>query len=70
MISEYARAYYFAFQLTGVEKVDAILKAVARAGKAFHHTDQWADEKEYLGGKSYVDLIQEAANALADEMKV
>lgn len=67
MIDKWASAYYYSFQLTGVEKVDNLLRAIARAGKSFHHTDQWADPQEWLGHKSYVDLIQESANELAEE---
>ena len=62
-------AYYYSFESTGIEGVDKILSAVARAGKAFHHTDQWSDNQEWLGGKSYIDLIQDAANELAASIK-
>ena len=67
MIDEWAEAYYYSFQLTGVEKVDNLLRAIARAGKSFHHTDQWSDPQDWMGDKSYIDLIQEAANELAEE---
>lgn len=47
-------AYYFAFDATGDPKIDAILKAVAGAGKGAHHTQDW----EELG---YIKRIQDAA---------
>lgn len=55
-------AYYYSFEPTGVIEVDRILSAVARAGKAYHHTEQW-DEPAYGGETSPVDWIQAAANA-------
>lgn len=63
-------AYYYSFDRTGVPEIDRILSAVAWAGKAYHHTDQWSDETEgpygaRLSGMSHVDVIQQAANAAA-----
>jgi len=58
-------AYYFGFDLTGIREIDEILSAVAMAGKGFHHTDSWGDNLEHLDGKSYTDIIQEAANRAA-----
>lgn len=62
-------AYFYSFTPTGVEGIDKILSAVAQAGKAFHHTNQWSESCEWLGEKSYVDLIQDAANELAAILK-
>lgn len=65
------RAYYYGFEATGDREIDKILSAVARAGKAFHHTESWSDEtydpvtKEYTG-PSHVDLIQHAADKAAE----
>ncbi len=56
-------SYYFGFEPTGCDPVDAILEAVARAGKGYHHTESWADS--YDGNPSYVDKIQSAANEAA-----
>ena len=36
-------SYYFSFEPTGCDPVDAILEAVARAGKGYHHTESWSD---------------------------
>ena len=61
-------AYYFGFDATGQPTIDAILSAVAHAGKAYHHTDTWADEGPgWGGGLSYVELIQAAAADAARE---
>ena len=57
-------AYYFSFEPTGVEEIDAILAAVAAAGKAFHNTSQWTEEVilyDNVQGKTPVDWIQNAA---------
>ena len=40
-------AYYYGFELTGVQDIDQILYAVAWADKDFHSTDQWQEEIEY-----------------------
>jgi hypothetical protein len=36
-------AYYYGFESTQCREVDLILSAIACAGKAFHHTDDWND---------------------------
>lgn len=64
-MSEEFRAYWFSFRATGVEQIDEILRLVARAGKAFHGTELWADEQDFLDGRSYIDMIQEAADLAA-----
>ena len=61
-------AYYYGFDPTGVEAIDKILSAVACAGKAYHHTEDWGDDgytPEYLRGASPVEWIQNAANDAA-----
>lgn len=68
-------AYYYGFDSTGNRHIDAILSAVAWAGKGSHSTDSWTDEAdgswviEYgprSMGKSYADAIQETAKRAAD----
>ena len=65
------RAYYYGFTKTGNEAIDKILSAVACAGKAYHHTQDWGDENEFIGtpeghtGTTPVDWIQNAANDAA-----
>jgi hypothetical protein len=52
-------AYFYSFQPTGVLEIDTILSAVATAGKAFHHTEEW---NEPMGnGETPVQTIQDAA---------
>ena len=63
-------AYYYQFQKTGCGQIDKILSAIATAGKAFHHTDQWNDDvdKRWAGnheGKTPIEWIQNAGNAAA-----
>lgn len=75
-------AYYYSFQQTGVEAIDRILSAVACAGKAFHHTEQWTDDvydvdadgnkrpepyEPFLRGWTPAEWIQNAANDAAAE---
>lgn len=61
-------AYYYGFNMTGLNIIDTILSAVACAGKAYHHTDQWTDGdtpgKDYnqrLSGDCPAEWIQNAA---------
>jgi hypothetical protein len=54
-------AYYYEFAPTGIVEIDRILSAVARAGKAAHHTQDWYDV-------GVVDPIQDAANAAGAEV--
>ena len=61
-------AYYFAFGTTGVEALDKVLSAVACAGKAHHHTEDWQEETgawEPHTGRSPVDWIFNAASEAA-----
>lgn len=67
-------AYYFGFYSTGVVVVDDILRAVAAAGKAFHHTEFWSDPMEHdyrciRAGQTPADAIEEAAKNAADEIE-
>ena len=60
-------AYYYAFDSTGVDAIDKILKAVAAAGKSYHDTDCW--NNEYTDGSTPVSRIQDAANIAANFVK-
>lgn len=42
---EWMQSYYFGFHATGVEPIDRILSELVAAGKAFHHTEWWADDE-------------------------
>ena len=60
-------AYYFGFDPTGVPEVDAILSAVAYAGKGFHGTEDWGNGTSRFGDdRPYGDVIQAAANEAAN----
>lgn len=56
-------AYYYSFEPTGCEAIDNVLRAVAYAGKQYHHTDQWGEDAlgHEDGEPTMRDLIQEAA---------
>jgi hypothetical protein len=62
-------AYYYDFGSTGLEVIDLILSAVACAGKAFHHTEQWNDDcspyHDKLRGDSPAEWINNAAHDAA-----
>lgn len=59
-------SYWFTFDPTGVEAVDLVLAAVARAGKMFHSTEFWDDPEMSLGdGPTPLEIIQRAANSAA-----
>src|SRR5690606_14490335 len=68
-------AYYYSFERTGVPEVDAILSALAWAGKGMHSTQNWSDAEYNFGygpfdaGLSYVDVIQAAANEAAERIR-
>lgn len=57
------RAYYYSFTTTGNADIDDILEAVAAAGKAYHHTEDWSEENH--DGIPYAEAIQLAADAAA-----
>lgn len=65
-------AYYYSFDPTGVPAIDAILSAVAHAGKGYHNTSDWSDtgDEDFPGrwgaGRSCIDVIQAAANEAAE----
>lgn len=65
-------AYYYSFDSTGSDPVDKILSAVACAGKAYHHTDDWYEhaspQDDHTGGTP-IDWIQNAAIEAAHEIK-
>ena len=61
----YMHAYYHTFTPTGVDTVDAILEAIAHAGKSYHNTDQW-DEPNCVAKDGYWQMIQERATATAE----
>ncbi len=59
-------AYYFEIDATGVDEIDHILDAVARAGKAFHSTDSWHDNA-YDDGTP-VEWIESAARLASNHI--
>lgn len=59
--------YYIQFTSTGNDAVDGILRAVATAGKSYHHTECWRDSDN---GPSCESQIQEAAEAAAKNQLV
>lgn len=62
-------AYYYGFSATGHPLIDIILSAVACAGKAYHHTDNWNEEirpyEEAFQGSTCAEWIQRAAEDAA-----
>ncbi|MCK5612541.1 hypothetical protein KAR91_62295 [Candidatus Pacearchaeota archaeon] len=56
---------YLYFNKTGNAHIDKILSVLEGAGNAYHHTSEWDDEQDSLNGKSYLDLIQDAADDAA-----
>lgn len=70
-------AYYYGFDPTGVPEIDRILSAVACAGKAYHHTEDWDEEissperyGEHIQGNTPSKWIQNAANDAAYSFKI
>lgn len=65
-------AYYYGFSHTGVVIIDRILSAVACAGKAYHHTEQWTGDcepyEDVHRGNSCAAWIQNAAVDAAAEL--
>lgn len=59
-------AYYYGFEPTGVQAIDAVLSAVATAGKMFHGTDCWNDEM--YGYPSAREVIQATADLAAEAL--
>lgn len=65
-------AYYYSFEKTEADSINKILSAVACAGKAFHHTENWNDEAgKYADhtGITPVDWIQNSAKESAAEIE-
>lgn len=56
--------YYYTFEPTGDDKIDAILEALAIASRAFHSTEFWEEASE-LGENGYWGFIQQRANEAA-----
>lgn len=63
--TRYMRAYYYTFTPTGCDPIDAILEAIARAGKSFHCTSCW-DESCESAPNGYWRLIEERAEKAAE----
>lgn len=66
-------AYYYGFVPTGDKDIDLILCAVASAGKAYHHTEEWnKNTRPYDNtfGESPSEWIQNAANKAAINKKM
>ena len=65
-------AYYYSFDSTGCDPIDKILSAVACAGKAYHHTNDWnehASPRDDHTGGTPIDWIQNAAIEAAAEIQ-
>jgi hypothetical protein len=65
-------AYYYSFERTGEPAIDAILSALAYAGKGWHSTEYWADEDSWGYGPfiqmTPEETIQAAAQEAANEL--
>lgn len=70
-------AYYYGFDRTGIDEIDAVLSAVAIAGKGSHHTESWSDSDSawfYSGREGLPDaegaaeLIEETAKQSAQRL--
>lgn len=65
-------AYYYDFEPTKSAAVNKILGAVACAGKAYHHTQDWCEKTSPYDdhtGVSPAEWIQNAAIEAADEIE-
>lgn len=65
-------SYYYKFEFTKNAAIDKILGAVACAGKAYHHTQDWHDEANPYDdhtGVTPIEWIQNAAFEAADEIE-
>jgi hypothetical protein len=70
--------YYIGFDRTGCDPVDAILSAVAIAGKGSHSTEGWNDQSDYYANRPGLpdlgpettanELIQKTADRAAREI--
>lgn len=61
-------AYYYSFEPTGCDEVDAILEQVAQAGAGYHSTADWKDK--YADGSSPVSNMQRASEESAAQIKI
>lgn len=64
-------AYYYGFDSVGHDAIDKVLSAVACAGKAYHHTEDWADPstpRDDHTGDTPVAWIQNAAKEAATRL--
>jgi hypothetical protein len=65
-------AYYYEFEPTKNVAIDKILGAVACAGKAYHHTQDWCDianQYDDHTGVTPIEWIQNAAFEAADKIE-
>lgn len=58
-------AYYYSFRNTGLAVIDSILSAVATAGKAYHHTEEWGEAGTWDDKPTHESRIQSAADESA-----
>lgn len=58
-------AYYYSFRHTGLAVIDRILSAVATAGKAYHHTEEWGEAGTWNDKPTHESRIQSAADESA-----
>lgn len=58
-------SYYFDFNSTGDDSIDAILEAIAQGARKFHHTRDWNEDRD----DSVVGLIELAAFFAAKSIK-
>lgn len=63
MTSRNLDAYYFSFEPTGCDAIDAVLESVARAGKGYHNTADWQDRRD--DGSTALTDMQAAAEESA-----
>ena len=68
-MKRFLSAYYWTFEPTGVDEIDAILEAIATAGKMFHNTSEWDEPVVDEDGPCYWDVIQMRANVAAARLK-
>jgi hypothetical protein len=72
MIARRMDAYYYDFEFTKNASIDKILGAVACAGKAYHHTQDWCEKTSPYDdhtGETPTEWIQNAALEAADEIE-
>jgi len=64
-------AYYYGFDRTGVDEIDAVLSAVAIAGKGSHHTESWGngDSAWYYTGREGLPDAEGAAELIEETAK-